>query len=346
MTQSSGFRLRSLAKPLAYTGGGLTALGGGLWGVLLAESKLARRQIGNAEDDPPAPSGWYGHGRPGPAIKIALLGDSSAAGYGVDTVEETPGAYLASGVAEAADRRVYLSSVAKVGAQSKDLAGQIDRVLPMEPHVAVIFIGGNDVTHAVPVKTSQRLLRAAVTRLKSHGVMVVVGTCPDLGAIEPLQPPLRQLARWWSRQLAQAQATVVVQADARAVALGSILADEFSSLSHLLFGPDRFHPSAAGYARMSAAVLPTVVAALGFAPEDETPEWDRGEAVLPIDIAVLEAARHPGASVEPVSDETGRPGQGRFATLRRRRHQPEADVRAPEDTEHGVEAPTNSLGPQ
>ena len=52
-----------------------------------------------------------------------MLGDSSAAGYGVDTVEETPGAILASGVAEAADRRVYLSSVARVGAQSKDLAG-------------------------------------------------------------------------------------------------------------------------------------------------------------------------------------------------------------------------------
>ncbi|MDR7363837.1 SGNH/GDSL hydrolase family protein [Nocardioides marmoribigeumensis] len=344
MTRSPSPGLRRVATGLAVAGGGVTALGGGLWGLLVAEAKLARRQIGNAEDDPPAPSGWYGHGRPGPAIKIALLGDSSAAGYGVETVEETPGAYLASGVAEAADRRVYLSSVAKVGAQSKDLAGQIDRVLPMEPHVAIIFIGGNDVTHAVPVKTSQRLLRAAVTRLKSHGVKVVVGTCPDLGAIEPLQPPLRQIARVWSRQLAQAQATVVVQADARAVALGSILGEEFTSLSHLLFGPDRFHPSAAGYARMSAAVLPTVLAALDLVPEDETPEWDRGEAVLPIDIAVLEAARHPGASVEPVTDETGRRGPGRFATLRRRRHQPETDVHAPEDTEDGVEPHAESLG--
>ena len=338
MTDTAASRLRRAAVRAAYAGGGLTAVGGGLYGVLFAEAKLARRQIGNAEDDPPAPSGWYGHGRPGPAIKVALLGDSSAAGYGVDTVEETPGAYLASGVAEAADRRVYLSSVAKVGAQTKDLAGQIDRVLPMEPHVAVIFIGGNDVTHAVPVKTSQRLLRAAVTRLKSHGVKVVVGTCPDLGAIEPLPQPLRQIARVWSRQLAAAQATVVVQSDARAVALGSILGEEFSSFSELLFGPDRFHPSAAGYARMSAAVLPTVLAALGLVPEDETPEWDRGEAVLPIDIAVLEAARHPGASVEPVGDDRGRPGQGRFATLRRRRHQPEADVTAPEETEDAVEA--------
>jgi lysophospholipase L1-like esterase len=338
VTHPSGSRFRRVATGVVLAGGGVTAVGGGLWGVLLTEAKLARRQIGNAEDDPPAPSGWYGHGRPGPAIKVALLGDSSAAGYGVDTVEETPGAYLASGVAEAADRRVYLSSVAKVGAQSKDLAGQIDRVLPMEPHVAVIFIGGNDVTHAVPVKTSQRLLRAAVTRLTSHGVKVVVGTCPDLGTIEPLRPPLKQIAAVWSRKLAAAQATVVVEADAHAVAIGSVLADEFASFSELLFGPDRFHPSAAGYARMSAAVLPTVLAALGLTPEDEVPEWDRGEAVLPIDIAVLEAARHPGASVEPVRDEQGRPGPGRFATLRRRRHQPEAEVQAPEESEDAVQA--------
>ncbi len=345
MTLSPGSRLRRAATGLAYAGGGLTAVGGGLWGVLVAEAKLARRQIGNAEDEPPAPSGWYGHGRPGPALKIALLGDSSAAGYGVDTVEETPGAYLASGVAEAADRRVYLSSVARVGAQSKDLAGQIDRVLPMEPHVAVIFIGGNDVTHAVSVKTSQRLLRLAVTRLSSQGVEVVVGTCPDLGTIEPLRTPLRQIARVWSRQLAAAQATVAVQADARAVALGSVLGEEFASFSELLFGPDRFHPSAAGYARMSAAVLPTLLAALGLAPEDETPEWDRGEAVLPIDIAVLEAARHAGASVEPLSDEVGAPGGGRFATLRRRRRQPGTDVQAPEESEDAVEAGSDSLGP-
>ena len=40
---------------------------------------LERRQhrradaIGVAEGDPPTSSGWYGHGRPGPAIKVALL---------------------------------------------------------------------------------------------------------------------------------------------------------------------------------------------------------------------------------------------------------------------------------
>ncbi|MCW2796427.1 MAG: hypothetical protein JWM79_1924, partial [Nocardioides sp.] len=112
---------RKLASAAAYGGGGLSVLGTALYGVLRAEAKLARRAIGNADGDPPPDStGWYGRGRPGPAIKVALLGDSSAAGYGVERVEETPGALLASGIAESADRRVYLRSFGKVGARSSD----------------------------------------------------------------------------------------------------------------------------------------------------------------------------------------------------------------------------------
>ena len=85
-------------------------LGAGLYGVLVAEARVARKVIGNATDSPPDATGWYGRGRPGPAIRIALLGDSSAAGYGVERVEGTPGAQLATSVAAAADRRVHLRS--------------------------------------------------------------------------------------------------------------------------------------------------------------------------------------------------------------------------------------------
>jgi lysophospholipase L1-like esterase len=342
--------VRKLAAAAAYGGGGLSVLGGSLYGLLMAEVRLARHAIGIAEGEPPAASGWYGHGRPGPAIKVALLGDSSAAGYGVESVEETPGAHLASGVADAANRRVYLTSVAKVGAQTKDLRGQVDRVLPVEPHVAVIFIGANDVTHKASLRTSERLLRETVSRLKRSGVAVVVGTCPDLGTIEPLAPPLKQYARYVSRRLAEAQARAVVECNGRAVAMGSILADEFSSFSDLLFGPDRFHPSAAGYARMISAVLPTVLAALGLAP-DEVPESVRGERVLPMALAVHEAARNPGVSVEPVA-AAGTGDRSRFALLRRRRHQPQSEVTGPaavEDTASesaGGAAPTSGTTPQ
>jgi lysophospholipase L1-like esterase len=333
---TKGGTARRLVAAAAYGGGGLSVLGGSMWGLLVAEAQLARRAIGNADGGVLDPSGWYGHGRPGPALRIALLGDSSAGGYGVDSVEETPGAILASGIAEVADRRVHLTSAAKVGAQTKDLQGQLDRVLTDQPHVAVVFIGANDVTHAVPVRTSVRLLAAVVRRMREADVEVVIATCPDLGTIEPLAPPLRQIARVWSRRLAIAQARTTLECGGRSVALASILTSEFARLSDLLFGPDRFHPSAAGYHRMTSAVLPTVLAALGLAPaEDQDPEYARGEALLPLDLAALEAAQHPGASVEPVAEEqTGAAGlRGRFVLLRRRRRRPDAEVESPTPTE-------------
>ena len=169
---------RKLASAAAYGGGGLSVLGAGLYGQLRAEAKLPRRAIGETTGAPPDATGWYGRGRPGPAIKVALLGDSSAAGYGVERVTETTGAFLASGLAESADRRVHLRSYAVVGARSSDLVGQIDRALPTEPHVAIILIGANDVTHSVLPSQSVRHLSEAVRRLRDAGVEVPLITLP------------------------------------------------------------------------------------------------------------------------------------------------------------------------
>ena len=238
-------------------------LGASVYALLRAEALLARRTIGLPNGDPPDATGWYGHGRPGPAYKVVLLGDSSAAGYGVDSVQETPGAHLASGLAEAADRRVYLRSVAVVGAQSRDLDKQVTEALEVEPHAAVILIGANDVTHTRPPSESVRLLSEAVRRFREAGVEVVVGTCPDLGTVEPIAPPLRQLARLLSRRLAAGQAIAVVEAGGRTVSLGSILGPEFAATPKVFFGPDRFHPSAAGYSSLASVLLPSVLAALG-----------------------------------------------------------------------------------
>jgi lysophospholipase L1-like esterase len=326
---------RRLAAAAAYGGGGLSLVGASLYGLLHAEALLARRSIGAAEGEPPSATGWYGHGRAGPALKLALLGDSSAAGYGVDNVQQTPGAHLASGLAEAAGRRVYLRSVAFVGAQTRDLAGQIDAALPVEPDVALILVGTNDVTHRRLPSESVRLLSEAVRRLRAGGVEVVVGTCPDLGTLEPIAPPLRQVARHWSRRLAAAQAIAVVEAGGRTVSLGSILGPEFAATPKELFGPDRFHPSAAGYSSMASVLLPSILAAVGVVPDEEIePEAARGETVLPISRAAVEAAKIPGTEID--GTEVGgstRGALGRWAQIRRRRRHAEPDLEAPETTE-------------
>jgi len=316
-------------------------LGGALYGLLNLEARLARKAIGTPREDPPPDStGWYGRGRPGPAIRLALLGDSGAAGYGVDRVEQTPGALLASGLATHADRRVHLRSFAKVGARSSDLAGQIDRALPTEPDLAVILIGVNDVTHQVLPAASVRLLVEGVRRLREAGVEVVVGTCPDLGTLQPVAPPLRQVARAWSRRLATAQTIAVVEQGGRTVSLGSILGPEFAA-HPTMFGPDRFHPSADGYRSLADVLLPTVLAALGLGhDEDQAPEPDRGEGVLPVAAAAVEAVKVPGTELGGTDVQGSTRGvRGLWVELRHRRREPQTEPETPEPDESAPVTP-------
>ncbi|MEI2808861.1 MAG: SGNH/GDSL hydrolase family protein [Nocardioides sp.] len=324
---------RKLASAAAYGGGGLSLLGASLYGVLRAEARLARLVIGRAEGAPPDATGWYGRGRPGPAIKIALLGDSSAVGYGVETVTETPGAILASGVTEQTDRRVYLRQLAVVGAQSSDLQPQVAQALRLRPDLTVIFVGGNDVTHTVLPSASVRHLSEAVRTLADAGSAVVVGTCPDLGTIRPIAPPLRQVARSWSRRLAAAQAIATVEAGGRSVSLGSILGPEFARDPNRLFGPDRFHPSADGYRAMVAVVLPSLLAMLDPAQDEAAPAdaWDT--RVMSVVTAAVEAVQTPGTELDGSAAAAGRRGvRGRWVQLRQRNRQGTETTTAPEES--------------
>ena len=335
---------RKLAASAAFGGGGLSVLGAGLYGVLVAEAKFARRVIGQTSDEPPPDSsGWYGRGRPGPAIRIALLGDSSAAGYGVERVEDTPGAQLASGIAAQADRRAHLRAFAVVGAMSSDLLKQVDAAIPTDPDLAVILIGANDVTHTVLPSASVRHLGEGVRRLRESGVAVLVGTCPDLGTIRPIPPPLKQVARHWSRRLAAAQAITAVEAGARSVSLGDILGPEFDAAPALMFGPDRFHPSADGYKQLAAVLIPSALAALDLIPEHEVlPQAHRGEGVMSVADAAIRAARTPGTELGATEvSGTQRGLRGRWVELRHRRRQP-SDAESPEVAEHVESAQTGT----
>lgn len=316
-------RARRIAAAALYGGGGLGLLTAAAYGLLRGEAKLARRWIvASMGDLPPVADGVWGAGS-GEPIRLAVLGDSSAAGLGVHDAVETPAVLLAAGLSEVAERPVALTNVAVSGARSADLAGQTDRVLPGRPQVAVIMIGANDVTGRVPPAQSVRALAEAVSRLRAVGAEVVVGTCPDLGTIEPIAQPLRLLARRWSRQMAAAQTVAVVEAGGRTVSLGDILGPEFAARPAEMFSPDRFHPSAAGYAAAAAVMLPSVSAALGLWPDAEVdlpPLPFHREGVAPVATAAARAAGVAGTEVTPTRvDGHDRGPRGRWAFLRRRR---------------------------
>lgn len=330
---------RRLAQTAVFGGGGLGLIGAMLYGVLSAEASYAKRLIGPARTFPTAGDGLYGH-YSGHPITLAMIGDSSAAGYGTSSPDQTPGVLLASGLAELAKRPVRLVDVSKTGAKSIDLAGQVDTALLAGPHVAAILIGVNDVKAQVPPSHSVRLLDNAVRRLRAANCEVVVGTCPDLGVVRPIMPPLRQVARTWSQRLAAAQTIAVVEAGGRTVSMGSLLSEAFRT-NPSMWGPDNFHPSVTGYAAASAALLPSVAAAVGVGAESFLNlESFRGEAVLPIAEAAVQAACTAGtevAAAQVAGNERG--PRGRWVQLRHRRRHPDPEVaRVEEQTEDTTDA--------
>ena len=169
---------------------------------------------------------------------------------------------MASNAATTLGRPVRLRSTAFVGAQSSDLDGQLDELLVEPVDLVVIMIGANDVTHRVLPAESTRFLEAAVMRLRTAGVRVVTGTCPDLGTIRPIPHPLRLLCRHWSRHLATAQAQAVARSGGVAVQLGQVLGPEFDAHPQELFASDGFHPSDSGYRAAVGVLLPAVLLGL------------------------------------------------------------------------------------
>ncbi|HEV2640240.1 MAG TPA: SGNH/GDSL hydrolase family protein [Actinocrinis sp.] len=250
----------------AVGGSGLTVLTGASIGLVIAEAKLARRAIGLPGPNPPQPDGLFGgHLAADPSrrpLRLALLGDSTAVGYGVQSADHTPGSLLASALSAHTGEAVLLTVAARTGAGSDELAEQVDNLLAdpeQVPNLAAMMIGANDITHRRSIPQAAAELGQAVARLRQAGCQVIVGTCPDLGTIRPIQPPLRWLARRWSRELAQRQATAVYAAGGRSVPIGALLGPEFATRTEL-FGPDRFHPSAEGYATAASAMLPALIA--------------------------------------------------------------------------------------
>ncbi|HEY0804211.1 MAG TPA: SGNH/GDSL hydrolase family protein [Pseudonocardiaceae bacterium] len=243
------------------------------------QSKRAAFVIGEPEGPPlyadgvylPDGGGPYPFGIGPDPLRFAVIGDSSAAGLGVDEPSQLPGVLLAKALAEEAGRSVLLTTYAIVGATTRDLPDQVDRALADPPAVALVIIGANDVSDRLSVRQSARLLETQLLRLRAAASAVVMATCPDLGAVRPIPQPLRSVASAWSLMLAKAQLAAVQRAGCAPVALAALLSPEFFARPDDLFSPDRFHPNAAGYEAAAAVLLAPLCVAAGVWPSAAEP---------------------------------------------------------------------------
>jgi len=96
-------RAQRIASGAAYGGGGFVGLLGGAFGLLLAQTLLARRRVGSPRITPFMADGCYlpADGVADPAARpyrFAMIGDSGAAGLGADEPDDTPAVVVAHGL--------------------------------------------------------------------------------------------------------------------------------------------------------------------------------------------------------------------------------------------------------
>lgn len=241
-------------------------------GTLPSGADLAKQAVPPRRDGTYLPDGTYVRNGAGPhdvtdptvaerPLALAMLGDSASLGYGCATADEVPGVVLARGAAAQLQRPVAVRSLGVVGSGAADLTAQVAALLADPVDLAVVISGANDITARIPPWQSAAALGTAVATLRTGGVQVVAGTCPDFGVLAPIPQPLRSVVGTWSRQLATLQSRAVTAARGRVVPIGRLVSPGFRNRPEMFYA-DGFHPSGPGYATACAALLPEVVAGL------------------------------------------------------------------------------------
>lgn len=191
------------------------------------------------------------------ALRLLVLGDSIAFGTGASRADDTLGRRLAAALADDGVD-VDLHVIAVPGAVSADLPRQVRAAAPLAADLALVVIGANDLTRLVPPEQAAGSLDAALRALRAAGTDVVLVPAPDMSGVPFVPPAFRPLVRAACAQLQRRQVAVATATGATVAAVADV--NRVFGTDPTLFAADRFHPSSAGYARIAAALIPTVLA--------------------------------------------------------------------------------------
>lgn len=197
-----------------------------------------------------------------PSLRFVVLGDSTAAGVGVEDPAHAYPTLLARRLAQEETRRVELIVLGASGARVRDvLQEQARRAAGLDPDLIFIGIGANDVTHVTPPDQIRRDMRLTLQLLQETDATIVVAGAPDMRVFAWHQP-LRYVAYLRGRQVTAAIEDVARSQDVAVVELADETGHFFAEQPVTHFSEDRFHPSALGYKRWADAIFPVIKEAL------------------------------------------------------------------------------------
>lgn len=191
-----------------------------------------------------------------PRLHVAVLGDSTVTGQGLEDVDATWPRIVARRLS---DRyQVVLRSYAVGGAKSRDVLAEQVPIAEMFPYdIVIVSVGSNDILRMVPVWVFERRLHEIVDRLTATSRSLILFGVGDLGSIPRLPYPIDrfatgsgQLADWVHRRVAERHQVAKIDQWA-------LTTEAFNSGIHM-FCPDLFHPGPEGQLAWADAVTPTV----------------------------------------------------------------------------------------
>lgn len=178
--------------------------------------------------------------------RVALLGDSITAGYGLPARDALPAKLQAE-----LRRKGVQAQILPAGVSGDTTGGglaRLDRAVPVGTDACVVALGANDLLRGFPPATVRANLERIVQRLQARGVRVV------LAGLE--LPPI--LAPAYARQFTQAFAAV--GAKPGVIFLPNLLGGVL--LNPDLNQDDGIHPNARGVELIARRLAPFVVRSL------------------------------------------------------------------------------------
>ena len=196
----------------------------------------------------------------GAALRLAVLGDSTTSGVGVDRAEDSLPYQLAQRLADREGRTVHVVSYGWAGARVADLPPKqlkraLERLRATDAHpflpsadVIAVVIGSNDATHNTAPPRYRTDLRATLEGIRAAAPdarIVLAGIPRFRGALRAIEP-LITLADLYARLLRPISRAEAARVDAAYADLAAEVPPRITRDTPFL-SSDRFHPSVVGY---------------------------------------------------------------------------------------------------
>jgi len=175
-------------------------------------------------------------------VKLAILGDSLAAGYGLSPAQAFPARLDAA--LKAQNRNVTIINHGVSGDTTAGGLERIDWMMADKPDIVLVELGGNDGLRALDPATTERNLDAIVSKLKAAGATVWMA-----GMLAP-----RNFGPEYAKAFDSIFKTV---ADKHGVPLYAFFLDGVAQ-DPALDQPDGIHPNAKGVDIVVERILPFV----------------------------------------------------------------------------------------